>query len=163
MNCTSDIQFFYQHVKSWKSASFRISIPAYNDFKCKLPDSVKGTANIFKTQLHFLQALVPRKELYVLSNIAMYSRNIRFSNYDSKSIIFAPIGDLKYDINPHWLHLLPSWVSDKTFSLPNYGVETASIFSRSNLSYSHYVATDLALILLLDKTINNNIPIHSAN
>lgn len=86
------------------------------------------------------------------------SRTIKFGAADSKSIIFNQY-NLLYDITPHWLRHLPQSFTNVGNSRSLDQELSGFFFSRANLSFSHFVATDLAQMIILDRYLPQHVPI----
>ncbi len=114
----------------------------------------------FKTQIDFLNSLRTRDTLKLASGALYWTRTIRFGSADSKSIIWNRDGFV-YDIAPHWLRFLPKSFTDTTRCQPSTQQFSKCFFSRANLSFSHFVATDLAQIIIADKCLPADVPIIS--
>jgi hypothetical protein len=114
----------------------------------------------FKTQIHFLDSLRARDSLQLADQVNYSTRTISFGSADSKSIVWNSHGII-YDIAPHWLRCLPHTFTNITQSQYNTQAFSNCFFTRANLSFSHFVATDLAQILIVDKYLPSDIPIVS--
>jgi hypothetical protein len=114
----------------------------------------------FKTQIDFLNSLRARDALQLADHVNYSTRTMSFGSADSKSIVWNSNGII-YDIASHWLRRLPHTFTDVTRSQHNTQEFSNCFFSRANLSFSHFVATDLAQILIVDKYLASDIPIVS--
>ncbi len=114
----------------------------------------------FKTQIDFLNSLRARDALQLADQVKYSTRTISFGSADSKSFVWNSHGII-YDIVPHWLRCLPHTFTDVSRSQHNTQEFSNCFFSRANLSFSHFVATDLAQILIVDKHLAADIPIVS--
>lgn len=112
----------------------------------------------FKTQRDFVRSLEPRTTIKCASKVDYLTRTIRFSDADSKTIIFNKHG-LLYDIAPHWLRHLPESFTNTVGSTALEEKFSECFFSRANLSFSHFVATDLPQILIANRLLPHNVPI----
>jgi len=138
---------------------FRSSLNEQPDQDIAFPHSAY-TKLPFKTQIDFLNSLRVRDALQLADQVKYSTRTISFGSADSKSIVWNSDGII-YDIAPHWLRCLPQNITDVTQSLHNTLEFSNCFFSRANLSFSHFVSTDLAQILIVDKHLGADFPIVS--
>ena len=124
---------------------------------CTLPQSPYSQFP-FKTQIDFLQSLEIRHTFRIAKQVDYLARTIRFGSGDSKTIVCNDNGIL-YDIVPHWLPYLPQGFTDTSCKWSLDQEFSDCYFSRANLSFSHFAATDLAQIIIADRSIPQEIPI----
>ena len=124
---------------------------------CALPQSPYSQIP-FKTQIDFLNSLEIRHTFRIAKQVDYLARTIRLGSADSKTIVCSANGIL-YDIVPHWLRYLPQGFTDTSCRWSLDQEFSDCYFSRANLSFSHFVATDLAQILIVDRSIPQDIPI----
>ena len=112
----------------------------------------------FKTQVDFLRSLEIRHTLKLAKKISFLTRTLRLGGADSKSLIYNQNGNI-YDIVPHWLRYLPKSFVDTSYRWEPEHEYSNCFFSRANLSFSHFVATDLAQIIIIDRVLPRDVPI----
>ena len=112
----------------------------------------------FKTQVDFLRSLEIRHTLKLAKKVSFLTRNLRLGGADSKSLIYNQDGII-YDIVPHWLRYLPKSFVDTFYRWELDHEYSNCFFSRANLSFSHFVATDLAQIIIIDRVLPKDVPI----
>lgn len=112
----------------------------------------------FKTQIDFIRSLKVRSNVKCAKQVDYLTRTIRLGNADSKSIISNSHGML-YDTVPHWLHYLPQNFTNIASMSALDQEFSKCFFSRANLSFSHFVATDLAQIIIVNRFLPQDVPI----
>jgi hypothetical protein len=130
---------------------------------CCKNDAVRFKSSPFstqcsKTQKNFLNALRQRDAFKQANNMDMVFRNIRFSDTDSKTLVINSKGNI-YDINPHWLKAFPIEYKSLEASIECVNIIEPCIVTRANLSFSHFVATDLAMLLIQHLFTDISIPL----
>lgn len=122
--------------------------------------SDKIPKGLFKTQSNYLGTLELPEYLEAKVVGPAICRYICFNQNDTKSVLYFPDENLIYDPEPYWLKKLPSLCTSFSSCHKPPQLEGEYIFSRSSMSFAHFLSGELGSLLALDQLVKPGVPIY---